>query len=579
MKRYLFLTFMLFSLSAVSFSRGNGESLAVDDYTMRLSLAIQQKPPGSIALFRELRRIHQDACKENVALVYPQNDVNRSGKTISLLITKETAQGLPLPEKTDFNGWTFEVDADDSAPDFTYLFRYSENNAKNIPGLGKAEIDSGSFENVAELRSGTKLLIVEDKFPWTYRNDTPDTYFPNNRPGTPWQNWDCHDPKYRRDILLLKNGTAQNKTIAPYNTTTTIPNCKYVEVSNNKKLFQNINLHRVCKSKKVVRLFYIHYANNVELSNIRVETDPSPAISDACITFVDAANVTVKDYTIQKTYSTVSNYGYGMDMNNVWNTHIINMVATSPQWGVLGNNNMNKVRLDDCTINRFDVHCYTRDITCNNCTFRNDNYLKEIANHKTDLDRFQEHNYHIYNRFSSIYGTLEYNHCTFDGFYPFLNDYAYNIYSDFDVSFNDCSMKIYQSKYACLMRMGFWGAPANQREEHARRCLPNVTVNDMSFFLAKGVSSVYVFFLMDRFDWNWGQIKQKIYHTTSLRLNNIVIQDLNGNALNSASLKEINLGSNRVRYAQEVRRTVNNQIYKSATRGADDNTRIEVSNK
>ncbi len=553
-KRFSFIIFIGLFMSV--FSYGKSMNPTTDKYTLRLTKAIKRLPPNSLSLYQELYNIHQDACKEKVYLVYPQEDVNHSGKVIKLLISHETAQSIPLPENTNFNGWTFEVDADNSAPDYMYLFRFSENKVVNIPPLDKTVIDSGHFEKDSRLNNGTKLLILEDRTPWTYRNNTPDTYFPNNQKGTPWQNWDQHDPKYRRDILLLENGIAKNKTIAPYNTSATSPYCKYVEVSNGKKHYQHITLHRVSKSDKVVRLFYICYANNVELSDIRVETDPSTAINDACITFIDATNVTVRNFTIQKTYSTVNNHGYGMDMNNVWNTHIINMNATAPAWGVLGNNNMNTVQLDNCCINRFDVHCYTRDISCHNCTFRNDNYLEEIKRHGQDLKNYHEHNYHIFNRFSSLYGTLTYSHCTFDGFYPFLNDYAYNIHSNFDISFKECTMNIYQDKYAYLMKMGFWGAPANLREEHAMRCLPNVSIDGMTFNVAKGISNIYIFFLMDRFDWNWGQIKQKINYVSSIQLNNIKIQDMDGNIIDTSLMKEINLGANRIKYAQNVRRNV-----------------------
>lgn len=497
-------------------------------YDFKLAEAIKTFPPNSKTLFKKLKQIHQEARQQNIPLTYPATDVNHSGKIIRLTITHDTAEGILLPEHTNFNGWTFEVDADDSAPLSSYLFRFSENVVVNIPTINKSTIDSGHFEHLPQLSTGTKLLILEDRTPWTYRNDTPDTYFPGGQPGTPWQAWDNHDPKYRRDILLLTNGVAKNATIASYNTPATHPYCKYVSVTDKPKSFSNLTLHRVCKSNRVVKLLYACYVNNMTVSNITVNTEPSTAINDACITFVDATNITINNYTIQHTYSRANNWGYGMDMNNVWNTRIVNMHASGPEWGVLGNNNMNTVLLEDCTINRFDVHCYAKDIRCLNCTFRNDNYLKEVRAAGSYNGDFKEKNYHIYNRFSSLYGTLSYDYCLFDGFYPFLTDYAYNIHSACNVIFRNCEMNLYQNKYAYLFNMGFWGAPDNERKEHKERHLPKVEIDQMTFRLHKGIKSVCIFHLMDRFTGarERGRIKQKGYKKASTNINGVTICEL-----------------------------------------------------
>ena len=531
--------------------------------TDSLSSAISQYSPNSAALYQALHFIHTTAKSNNVPILYPDSVSGNPKKQIQLTMNSQTSP-IPLPEQTDFNGWTFKVinvKANEEP-----LFRMYKT-LTTVSGVTKAMIDSGNFSSITELSSGNKMLVVHDSAFWTYRNDTPDTYFPGGVPGTPWQDWTYTDDKkkYRDDVLLIKDGIAQNHTIAPYNTAASSPTCKYVAVSENLSYIKNIILHCAAESIYSLKLVKIECINHLLLSNITVDIPSTNTLYNcSSITIINTTNLTIEDCTINNTYSSVNAWGYGIDMNNVWNVDIIRMHATSPKWGVFGNNNVNTLRLRDCDINRFDIHCYGSNITCVGCTFQNDNYLAEAANFQNGSVT-NEVNYHIYNRFSSLYGYLTYENCLFNGFYPFITDYAYNIYSGCCVSFRNCTMRIYQNKYAYLFKMGFWGAPANLRAEHAHRCFHNVLIDGMKFILQfNDITNVYMFFLMDRFDWNWGSITENIHYTSSLHVRNIHFVNASNADLSTATLKEKNLEAHPVSYQQNVLRlTKINDVYTS----------------
>ena len=565
-------------LSMTTPTMAQNRHLALTD---SINKAVKTYPANSLGLYQALYHIHALAQKNNIHIKYPDHVAGHNDKTIALTITEKTTEPLPLSEKTDFNGWTFKVTTEETATNERALFCLSGTAVAVNSSISKKMIDKGDFSSVEELKDGMKMLIIHDATPWTYRHNTPETYFPNGKPGTPWQDWDYTDQrkKYRDDILLIKDGIAQNKPIAPYDTPASLPICKYVKVSKNLSVFKNITMVCMPQCKKTIKLLTISNTNNLLLSHIKVDIPEDIALYNcSSITLVNVTNATIQDYTINHTFSKINKWGYGLDMNNVWNIAISHMNATAPQWGVIGNNNVNCAYLTDCTINRFDIHCYGRDISCNNCTFRNDNYLKEVRDADYAVD-FNEKNYHIYNRFSSLYGTLTYQDCTFDGFYPFLTDYTYNIYAGCDVVFRNCTMTIYQRKYASLFKMGFWGAPDNQRAEHSLRCFHNVMIDGMTFRLNKGISDVYLFYLLDRYDLDRGKIREKIYHTSSLQLNDISMEDLSGHLLNNARLKECNIDASHIKYAQRVRRVVNKQRYGTFSWKKDNGTRIDYYNR
>jgi len=230
-------------------------------------------------------------------------------------------------------------------------------------------------------------------------------------------------------------------------------------------------------------------------------------------------------------------------MNNVWNVHFTNMKASGPEWGVFGNNNLNTVRLDSCTLNRFDLHMYGKDITCSHCIFRNDNYKAEIARATNQLDTYQEKHTHICNRFSSLYGSLVYDNCHFDGFVPFLTDYGYNIFTPCDVAFKNCIMDIFQKKYAYLFLMGYWGAIKNERPENTMRNWYNVLINQMVIRLHTDIPNIYLYKFLDRETDRVPIQTQLINNEPIVEIHHLSITDESGRLLDNNLLKKMNTNS------------------------------------
>ena len=207
----------------------------------------------------------------------------------------------------------------------------------------------------------------------------------------------------------------------------------------------------------------------VELDNISITTpDDKEKFGDAAIQITNCVDVTLNDIKIDGTYSQQRKYGYGINMNNVYDLKINRMYARA-KWGVFGNYNINKASLTNCDINRFDVHCYGRDISFNRCNFVN-----------------------LYNQFSSVYGKVEYRECTFTNFYPVLLEASFNAYTPFDLYFEKCTFNFDKEHNSILVFSGFINED-NPRLELKTRCLPNVFLTDCHVNVTGDVKKWYVF--------------------------------------------------------------------------------------
>lgn len=540
---------------------------SIQDVTDALSYAISHYAANSKTLFQELKSIHEGARNSNTPIVYPNSVTGNPNKKIQLTLLSETETIVPIksPRQVDFNGWTIEITVSNqwninNTVQTPYLFVLGENRESeelSVSGIRKSAIDAGCFTDISQLNSGTKLVFVKDSTPWTFRNETPNSYWSGGVFSTPWANWNENESKIRTDILLVKNGMAINRPIAPYDSMQSTPVVTYMNANEDQAYFKNLTFNRSASCCKVINLAFIGRLNNVIVQNIHVTTASTNSLTnDACLTMTKITNLTIQNYDINKTYSSVSNHGYGLSMNCIWNLIIKDSHATGPMWGVLGCNDLNYVRLENCSLNRFDIHCYGRDVTCINCLFQNDNYIANLPSSASGSSSINNN----YNRLSSFYGTLSYHNCTFNGFYPLLTDYTYNVYSDYDIFIENCSMKIYLSETAFLFRMGFWAAPLNHRQKHIRKCWPNVFIDGLTISLRTDITTVYMFSLIDRETQNPAHpeaaIKEPIYYTSYLHVKNLRIQDMSGVAINNASLVEMNKSSTEIDYAQRVFRFV-----------------------
>jgi hypothetical protein len=213
---------------------------------------------------------------------------------------------------------------------------------------------------------------------------------------------------------------------------------------------------------------------------------------------LNCVDVTLDGISINGTYSLPKRFGYGVSLDNIYNLQVKNMYARA-NWGVFGNNNVNKAMLQDCDINRFDIHCYGKDVSFEKCTF---------------VD--------FYNQFSSIYGLISFKHCTFTRFTPILIEGTYNALTAFDVVFDHCKINLDKNHSALFTIFGF-SKQENSRPELREKCLPNITLLNCQVNVADGVKKWYVY--------NTNNIQE--YEGRFSYISKATIEDLSTNAKES----------------------------------------------
>lgn len=343
----------------------------------------------------------------------------------------ENAKPIPIGNNTDFAGTTFAVkNLKKDLP----LFVLSSSSI-NI-NLSKNIIAKCDYAKESSINEGEVLLIIEDSTLWV-----------KNRKG---YNYGA----VRKDILLLKDGKPLNHYVFPYTSIESKPFAKYVCSNDHQTEISNIKLVRDSMSTKKTFLFRIENQNNVYVHDVEITTPDSEMYGDRSIYVENSTNVTFKDIIINGTYSQERQYGYGISMNNVWNSVFVNISAKA-KWGVFGNNNINTVRIEDSDINRFDIHCYGCDVDIHNTIFR-----------------------HHYNQFSSIAGYITFNKCRFVDSRPLLIEDSYGSYTQFDLTFQDCIVEV-DENYPYLISMGNSKIDLTARSEINKLEWPNIFIKNL----------------------------------------------------------------------------------------------------
>ena len=255
----------------------------------------------------------------------------------------------------------------------------------------------------------------------------------------------------------------------PYNNPQSMPVCTYRTLYSHHIRVKNLTLIRNSSSSQVTKCFCLENIDNVRISNITVKTKENPykLYGDGIFIFNNCTNLDIKNVKIEGTYSLTDKYGYGINMDNVWNCSFSNLYGHAV-WGIFGNNNVNVAKLYDCNINRMDVHCYGRDISCYRCIFKD-----------------------YYNQYSSVYGTILYDHCYFENFLPYLNGGTYNAYVPVTVYMKDCNW-IVTKKNNCIVDMRYpydkqnINEKAIMRQELAIRHVPLVKTKNLHVIFRDG---------------------------------------------------------------------------------------------
>jgi hypothetical protein len=402
--------------------------------------------------FLLLQSIHYEAWSSGKSVIYPEN------KTIYLEIPEggSSLESIYLPPIVDFNGCTIDVTNNLGPNQFTLFSLFPRCSISNL-AIGCEEINSGDYSNITALNDGNGILVIEDDAVWTQR-DIPQG---------------VSETINRRDVVLLKNRKAQNATIAPYNQQTSLPHCTFYPINDREYSYSNLTFIRNTSNGKITNLLKVIAHNNVTIQNINVFTNSRISgggneylTGDTCFQITRSTNVLFSYVDINGTYASYrvdNGYGYGIYLETVWNCTFDHLTAFDLDWGLFGNNNVNSARLINCEVNNFDAHSYGADFVCIGCTFH------PFSNYDQS-----------YTRYSSFFGSVLFEDCTFIGARPVQLDGDYKTYTGFDVILKDCTIEVVSGNMNHYL-INVVNAPQsnNPRPELNEICLPNVIVHNL----------------------------------------------------------------------------------------------------
>lgn len=387
----------------------------------------------------------------NDEIVFPAN------RDIHISIPSN-AQPIRIPNIIDFNNSTIHIESNSNANGF-FLFEKKNIPQSEVIHITRSQIENGDFSMHPALAHGTKLLVLEDLKEWAFRNDSADT-----------------NPFYRKDLLLLKNGKAQNSPISQYNTPSTILSYKFYATEDSSLLFQNLHIIRN-KNVLAVNVLKVEGYDDLVISNIDVSFDDNnteePLYNgDNIFSIEDSSNVIFKDIIINETYSKHNAYGYAFNLINIYNSFFYNIIANNAYWGVMGNRHINTMLIKNSNLNRFDIHCYGKDVKISKTTF---------CNPLSSINR--------YNQVSSFFGYLYFEECTFVNFTPLILEPSYQAFTGFDLIIKGGEIK----KNANNAIIKSWTLRPGLRNEINKVCLPNLSIVDVRLgdFLNEDILYLY----------------------------------------------------------------------------------------
>ncbi len=442
---------------------GGNQTLSPLDYGLKDCISDIQR-------YYVLQEVHNDALKQGCGVDYSSID------TINIEIPRD-AEPLPLTDNTNFGGLVLNVK---NLQKKMVLFQMTQQTEPL--DVTWNQIVKGNIPD----RHRDYLIIIEDQEPWV-----------KNRIGYNYGHT-------RKDLLLVKDGQIKNKVVSSYGTASSKPKFSRCEITKNVKKIKNLTINRDAASIYITNVFSIENQNDIEIQNVTINTPSGGNLfGDAAISITNCTNIRVKDVTINRTYSQNSKFGYGISMNNVWNVSFDHLTGNG-NWGVFGNNNVNMATLVNCDINRFDIHCYGRNVCFKNCTFRN-----------------------LYNQFSSVYGKVMFDHCQFMDFLPVLFESSYNAYTGFDLFFKDCTWQFKQGQ-RYLIQVGNPFGKDNEREELKEKNWPNLFVSNMKVIVPENVDELYLYGCRTK-----SRKDVKIGHINNVKVNNMRVVNNEGHLINT----------------------------------------------
>jgi len=439
-KRFALLCLLLVAaLANVAFAQAGGDS-AVVRIVSPFDFGLAEARSDS-ARYEVLYATHRHAVDSGAIVSY-------SGVGAVTVEVTSRSRPIPLTRRNDFGGLHLTVR---NVTKEHCLFELKDT-LWSVFDLRASAVDSGDFSGSDLLANGTFLVVLEDQHPWVNRRE-------GYQYGT-----------MRKDILLVRDGRALNSPISPYATDSTEMTASFLPSDEELKTIANLTIMRDSSSTAKTYCFGIEGINNLRISNLNIYTpDPKNMYADAAVSLRNCTNVTFEDVLIDGTYSRKNLYGYGILMDNVWNSHFVRLTARA-NWGIFGTNNLNNTVLRNCDINRFDIHCYGRDVALYNCHFGN-----------------------LYNQFSSVFGTVLFDGCRFTDFVPVLLEPSYNAYTSFALVFKDCIFDAIPGRNF-LVSTGKLDNKTNERPELSRKCWPDVTIRNMTVNISNKIDKVILFY-------------------------------------------------------------------------------------
>lgn len=414
---------------------------------LSLSAIAQNLSPRSFGLdtattnesrYRVLFTTHTAALQQGV-------DVSYAGIDTLTIAVPHDAKSIPLTRHNDFGGLVLYVHNSSH-----HLTIFSKTQSRQPIDLSAEAVDKGDFQHIDALAKGDYLVVLQDKHPWVAE-----------RIGYAY-------PAMRSDILLVHDGMALNRPVAPYSTDSTLLSSSYCTVDTCRTVIENLHFYRMADATHKAYCIGLSNANNVLIRHIDIHTPKSTLTADAAISVSNCTNITLEDVVVDQTYSGKGKYGYALSFNNTWNSRFVRVEADGI-WGVFGSNNMNNTTLINCDLNRFDIHCYGRDVLCKGCIFRQ----KQT-------------------QFSSFYGTLTFDSCQFIDCIPVRIRSSYNAYTPFDIVMRNCSFQA-TLRHRHLINVMLLDPNANRRPELSEKCWPNVSIENMEVVLPFGVNSFVLY--------------------------------------------------------------------------------------
>jgi len=375
--------------------------------------------PSDTARFRLLRQAHLDALAAGTTVSYRGTDTLR-------LAIPPGAEPIPVGQHNDFDNAVFLVR--NNTADL-FLFQLAPPMQPVAAPIGdsalSAAIDLGDYRSIPALSQGRWLLQVIDSTPWV--NQRADHSYGH----------------YRRELIRADRGLSPDRPAMPYGGTVARPRLLGRPIgADTAFLFAHITLLRHPASTHKTFLLNLENQYSATLAAVTVATPQSGMTDDRIIRIYHCASVTLDSLTLLGTYSRTDHSGYGLLMDNCRDTRVQHLNARSA-WGIFGTNNMHTTTLSHCDFDRFDIHCYGRDVTFLHCT-QSDSY----------------------NQFSSVVGTIAFDSCTFTNFTPILIESSYNAYPHFVLLMHDCRWHLTRRR-STLINAGRHDTP------RAPNCRPN----------------------------------------------------------------------------------------------------------